>query len=278
MIKAVQSRTRSKTALVTGAAGGIGQVLTQRLLAQSYRVLMLDINSSSLEACKARFGEAVTPVVCDLTDVVSVAAARGQIMNDVNSLDVIVNNAGFIMPGPFVKTEADAIEKQMQINLLGPLRVLNAFLPLMTANGSVVNVISMAGILPLKDSAVYAAGKFGLRGFTISLALELRERGIKVSGIYPSSVDTPMLQMEARNGGSPLNFLAEPLPPEAVADAIMRAIREGRLEYYVPYGDGLLSRIASAFPWSIAHLLPRFEKKGMLGKQRYLAKIGKGIQ
>ncbi len=268
----------NRTALVTGAAGGIGQVLTERLLAKEYRVLMLDINADSLQACKFRFGEAVIPVVCDLTDRTSVAAARMEVGKTVQRLDVIVNNAGYIMPGPFIKAEADAIEKQMQINLLGPLRVLNAFLPLMGTNGHVVNVISMAGILPLKDSSVYAAGKFGLRGFTISLALELKERGIKVSGIYPSSVDTPMLQMEARNGGSPLNFLAEPLPPETVADAIMRAIEEGKLEYYVPYGDGLLSRIACAFPWSIAHLLPRFEKKGMAGKQRYLAKIGKGIQ
>ncbi|MGV1786679.1 MULTISPECIES: SDR family NAD(P)-dependent oxidoreductase [Agrobacterium] len=271
-------QTKDKTALVTGAAGGIGQVLTERLVAQGYKVLMLDINAQSLEACKARFGDAVTPVICDLTDRDSVAKARKEVGIAVRSLDVIVNNAGFIVPGPFIKAEADAIEKQMQINLLGPLRVLNTFLPLMVTNGHVVNVISMAGILPLKDSSVYAAGKFGLRGFTISLALELKERGIKVSGIYPSSVDTPMLQMEARNGGSPLNFLAEPLSPETVANAIMRAIREGKLEYYVPYGDGLLSRIVSAFPWSIARLLPRFEKKGMVGKQRYLAKIGKGIQ
>ncbi len=238
---------------------------------------MLDINGESLAGCKARFGDAVTPVVCDLTDPASVEKARHEVGETVTTLEVIVNNAGFIVPGPFIAAKADAIEKQMQINLLGPLRVLNAFLPLMTTNGKVVNVISMAGILPLKDSSVYAAGKFGLRGFTISLALELRERGIKVSGIYPSSVDTQMLQMEARNGGSPLNFLAEPLRPETVVDAIMRAIREGKLEYYVPYGDGLLSRIASAFPWSIAHLLPRFEKKGLAGKQRYLAKIGKGI-
>ena len=278
MTNFTQNKNRRKTALVTGAAGGIGQALIERLIAQGYNVLMLDINEGVLAICRQRLGEAVTPIVCDLTNAESVAKARAQITETDAVLDVIVNNAGFIMPGPFLKAQSDIIEKQMQINLLGPLRVLNAFLPMVEQGGHVVNVISMAGILPLKDSSVYAAGKFGLRGFTISLALELKERGIKVSGIYPSSVDTPMLQMEARNGGSPLNFLAEPLPPAAVADAIMRAIKEGKLEYYVPYSDGLLSRIVSAFPWSIAHLLPRFEKKGMIGKQRYLARIGKSIQ
>ncbi|MGY4308280.1 NAD(P)-dependent dehydrogenase (short-subunit alcohol dehydrogenase family) [Bradyrhizobium sp. USDA 4369] len=263
---------RSKTALVTGAAGGIGQALTRRLIGDGHHVVMLDINQSALDACKAKLGERVTTLACDVTSSASVEAAVRAFSERFVTLDVLVNNAGCIVPGPFLRAEPNDIEKQMQINLLGPMRVLTRFLPLVPAGGSVVNVVSMAGILPLKDSAAYTAGKFGLRGLTLTLALELKGRGIKVSGVYPSAVDTPMLRMEARSGGSPLNFIAEPLSPEKVVDAIMLAIKQGKMEYYIPYGDGLLSRISAFVPWLLPHLLPHFERKGAVGQQRYIAK------
>jgi 2-dehydro-3-deoxy-L-rhamnonate dehydrogenase (NAD+) len=264
---------QQRIALVTGAAGGIGMALTKRLISADYHVLMLDISAAGLAGAKQRFGDSVTAVECDLADPGSIAAAAGLIRESFASIDVIVNNAGVITPGPFIDAEPQAIERQMQINVLGPLRILNMFLPMVRRPGSVVNVISMAGILPLKDSAVYTAGKFGLRGFTLALALELKERGIRVSGVYPSSVDTPMLEKEAQNGGSPLNFIAEPLSPERVVDQIMRALREGGMEYYVPFSDSLLSRLAMMVPWSLPRLLPHFEKKGAAGQQRYLARI-----
>lgn len=263
----------AKFALVTGAAGGIGQILTTKLIAAGYHVFMLDINDKGLAACSVKFGAGVTTVRCDITDPASVVSAGQQVAELTSKLDVLVNNAGFIVPGPFADAKPDAIEKQMQINLMGPLRITSQFLPLLAAPGSIVNIVSMAGILPLKDSAVYTAGKFGLRGLTVTLALELKDRGIRVSGIYPSSVDTPMLQNEAKSGGSPLNFIADPLSPDLVADFAMRAIREGKMEYYVPYSDGVLSRISAALPWLLPKILPMFEKKGHIGKARYLEKL-----
>jgi NAD(P)-dependent dehydrogenase (short-subunit alcohol dehydrogenase family) len=267
------TRAHQRIALVTGAAGGIGMALTTRLIAADYHVLMLDINVPGLAEAKQRFGDSVTAVECDLADPGSIVSAAGLMRESFASIDVIVNNAGVITPGPFIDTPPQAIERQIQINLVGPLRILNVFLPMVRRPGSVVNVISMAGILPLKDSAVYSAGKFGLRGFTLALAMELKERGIRVSGVYPSSVDTPMLEREAQSGGSPLNFIAEPLSPGRVVDFIMRAIREGGMEYYVPFSDSLLSRLAMMVPWSLPRLLPHFEKKGAAGQQRYLARI-----
>ncbi|MFM2278135.1 MAG: hypothetical protein RLZZ444_366, partial [Pseudomonadota bacterium] len=174
----------------------------------------------------------------------------------------------------FIDLSETDIDKQIQINLLGPLRVLHHSARMIPAGGSIVNIVSMAGILPLGDSTVYTAGKFGLRGFGNSLSLELRERGVRISGIYPSGVDTPMLRMEARSGGSPLNFVSDPLSPEQVADTAIRAIAEGKLEYYLPYGDGVLSRIAGSLPWILPRLLPMFLKKGVEGHKRYLEKIG----
>jgi 2-dehydro-3-deoxy-L-rhamnonate dehydrogenase (NAD+) len=265
---------KGKFALVTGAAGGIGQPITRRLLDAGFHVLMLDINATGLEAARAKLGGTTTGIVCDLTDPASVAQAAARVGALTGRIDVIVNNAGLIKPGPFLSLKEEDIERQVQINLLGPLRVLHHFLPSVPNGGSVVNIVSMAGILPLADSSVYTAGKFGLRGFSNSLSLELRSRNIRVSGIYPSGVDTPMLRMEAQSGGSPLNFVSDPLSAEQVAETAVRAIGEGRLEYYLPYGDGILSRILGNIPWILPRLLPMFLKKGIEGHKRYLAKIG----
>lgn len=267
---------KGKFALVTGAAGGIGQPLTRRLLDAGFHVLMLDINAAGLEAAREKLGGSTTGIVCDLTDSASVAAAAARVREVTRQVDVIVNNAGFIKPGPFLSLREEDIDRQVQINLLGPLRILHHFLPTVPNGGSVVNIISMAGILPLEDSTVYTSGKFGLRGFSSSLSLELRSRGIRVSGIFPSGVDTPMLRMEAQSGGSPLNFVSDPLSAEQVADLAIRAVREGKLEYYLPYGDGVLSRVFGCIPWILPSLLPMFLKKGIAGHKRYLAKIGVG--
>ncbi len=79
----------------------------------------------------------------------------------------MVNNAGFIKPGPFLSLRQEDIDRQVQINLLGPLRVLHHFLPTVPNGGSVVNIVSMAGILPLADNSIYTAGKFGMRASPI---------------------------------------------------------------------------------------------------------------
>ena len=262
-----------KIALVTGAAGGIGMALTRRLIAAGYHVLMLDISAAGLAEAKQLFDDTVTAVECDLADPGSVAAAAALIRQRVASINVIVNNAGVITPGPFIDAQSQAIERQVQINVLGPLRILNVFLPMIANPGSVINVISMAGILPLKDSAVYSAGKFGMRGFTLALALGAEKRGVQVSGIYPSSVDTPMLEKEAQSGGSPLNFIAEPLSPERVVDLIMRAIRKGGMGSSVPFSDSLLSRLAMMVPGSLSASPAAFRGRGPAGQRRYLAQI-----
>ena len=258
------------TILVTGAAGGIGLALTQKLVAQGRHVVMLDINQKGLAAAAERFGAGVTTLHTDITDPASVAAAVEAVRAGRGGLLGLVNNAGIITPGPFAELSDEAVARQLEINLVAPVRVLKAFLPLISRPGRIVNVVSMAGVLPLRNSAAYTAGKFGLRGFALTLAQELRPEGVTVSCIYPSAVDTPMLRKEAASGGSPLNFLSEPLPPEKVADAIVKALRDGGMEYFVPYSDGLLSKLVLSMPWILPHIVPFFERQGEARHKRYV--------
>lgn len=111
-----------------------------------------------------------------------------------------------------------------------------------------VATVSLGGIISLKDSAIYSASKFGLRGFLAGFHQEMAAHGVKVSGVYPAAVDTPMLHHEALNGGSVLNFIDKVMTPEAVAAATLRAIDTGRLEAYVPWSASLLARFFGTFP------------------------------
>ncbi len=138
-----------------------------------------------------------------------------------------------------------------------------------------LSIVSMGGIIALRGSGAYSATKFGLRGFHTSLHQELAGSGVRVMGVFPSGVDTPMLRKEAAHAsGSPLNFVGAVLSPEQVADACMAALERGKLETYVPYIDSLTTRLLGAFPWLIRRVEPRFAAVGERGRRRYLARHG----
>ena len=173
--------------------------------------------------------------------------------------------------GPFVDIDPASISRDIATNLVAPLHIIRTVAPWMRSPGAIVNTISMASIIPLSGSSVYSATKFGLRGFNIALHMEMKPRGVTVSGVLPSAIDTPMLLKETREGATALNFLSDPLPPEKVAKAILRASREGKIEYYVPYSDRILSSLALFFPALIPTIYPWFEKMGVKRQKAYLA-------
>jgi short-subunit dehydrogenase len=146
---------------------------------------------------------------------------------------------------------------------------------LQRGSGHIVNTVSMGGITPLKGGAAYVASKFGLRGFLSALYSELKPLGIKVSGIYPSGVDTAMLRYEATHGGSLLNFVSTPQTSADVLKAFNRALSGGKLEVYVPYSDSLLARAIALFPSLLDRLYPVLEWFGRRGLSKYLKSIEK---
>jgi short-subunit dehydrogenase len=141
----------------------------------------------------------------------------------------------------------------------------------MRSPGAIVNTISLASITPLAGSSVYSATKFALRGFNIALHMEMKRRGITVSGVLSGAIDTPMLLKETREGATALNFLGDPPPPEKVAKVILRAAKEGKVEYYIPYSERILSSFALLFPALIPSIYPWFEKMGVKRQKAYLA-------
>ncbi|MCW5728284.1 hypothetical protein [Parvibaculum sp.] len=117
-----------------------------------------------------------------------------------------------------------------------------------------------------------------MRGFLAGFHQEMAAHGVKVSGVYPAAVDTPMLHHEALHGGSVLNFIDKVMTPEDVAAATLKAIDSGKLEIYVPWSASILARFFGAFPWMIRPLLPTMEKIGEKGRLKFIARKGFSVE
>tara|TARA_R110000824_G_scaffold387163_1_gene582345 strand:+ start:11194 stop:12003 length:810 start_codon:yes stop_codon:yes gene_type:complete len=261
-------------ALVTGAGGGIGAALARALDARGWRLVLVDREAGLLDAVAAELKRPPEKLICDLSSRDSVEALCETIVRDHADLDVLINNAGIGVPGAVADVDQALLDRHLEINLRAPVRLMRAVAPQMIARrrGAMIATVSLGGIISLKDSAIYSASKFGLRGFLAGFHQEMAAHGVHVSGVYPAAVDTPMLHHEALHGGSVLNFIDKVMTPEDVAAATLKAIDSGRLEVYVPYSASILSRFFGTFPWMIRPLLPLMERIGEKGRLKFIAR------
>jgi short-subunit dehydrogenase len=267
----------SPKALITGGGGAIAEELALRLDARGYRLVLVDINRARMEAVAGRLKGKPQLVDADLSSLQGIMALCEIIRREHANLDLLVNNAGYIEPGDITDLEAATVERHITINLTAPMLLSQVAAGAMKARkrGDILSIISMGGILALRGSASYAASKFGLRGFQTSIKAELAPHGVRVMGVFPSGVDTPMLRKEALHpSGSPLNFVGHVLSAGEVADSCLRALDSGRLETYVPYGDSITSRLVGFFPWLLQRIEPVFARAGERGRARYIASRG----
>ncbi len=267
----------NKVAMITGAAGGLGQALAAELSAQGYELVLTDRAGDLSGAPHPAGSELIEADLCETHDLEHLCT---RLETGVPAVDLLINNAGMGVPGSVADIDTALMTRHIDVNLTAPMRLSQAAARGMKKRGAgqIFNIVSLAGLFPLKDSAAYSASKFGLRGFSAALALELAPHGIKVGGLYPSAIDTPMLREEMSHpDGSPLNFAtdADPLSPEETAKRVMQALTSGDMETWLPKSDGLMVALVMAFP----KLLPRFfgymENKGNKKKQSYLASINR---
>jgi short-subunit dehydrogenase len=271
-----------RLALITGAAGGIGQAVGARLARQGYRILAVERDQELADkAVTGLVGRdataAATAIACDLSDAASVALLGQRVETEwADQLDLVFLNAGVIVPGDAVDTSAAQLRLQLDVMLVSVAELAGCAARSMTRRGSghIVATVSMGGILALPGSAAYSAAKAGLRAYLAALRTELHGTGVAVSGIYPSAVDTPMLVHEATHDGSLLNFFGTVSTPDDVADVFERAQRRRRLEHYLPYGDSVMCRFLEVFPWLVPPILAPAEALGRRGRAKYLARKG----
>jgi 2-hydroxycyclohexanecarboxyl-CoA dehydrogenase len=213
-----------KTVIVTGGGGGIGGATCRRFASEGARVAVFDLDEGAAERTVAQIAEGggtARAFRCDITNhggvIAAVAAARAAL----GPIDVLVNNAGWDVFRPFLKTAPEDWQKLIAVNLVGALNMHHTVLPEMVERraGRVVNVASDAARVGSTGEAVYAACKGGLVALSKTLAREHARQGITFNVVCPGPTETPLLEGVLNAAGS----------PEKLQEAFRRAIPMGRL-------------------------------------------------
>lgn len=259
-------------ALVTGGSAGIGLATVQKLAAAKARVAVVARTEKTLrEAVAALPAGSAEPFAVDVGDLRAVAALPQRVIDRMGALDIVVNNAGLHHRGPMMSIDPLQLADMITVNLSAPVVLTRAAAPLMRAGGVIVNVASLAGMVPARGQAVYGASKFGLRAFSRAAREELLPRRIRVCSVSPGPVDTGFFgeEIERVNDivfSQPMSTAGE------VADAVMACVADGTEEIAVPWLSGKLCTLGYVSPALMRLLRPAMEKKGARAKQRYIAR------
>jgi short-subunit dehydrogenase len=256
--------------LITGASGGFGRQMTRQFLAAGSRVLLTDIDATSLDSLSAEFqtdsGQILGSVTADLAD----EAGCRKLFDGVQAFgfnpDILINNAGIGVGGRFDHVPSNRWEQVLQINLLAPMRVCYLFLPQMIERGSghFVNISSLAGWIGTSGIASYCATKFGLRGFSDALASDYEDHGIKVSTVYPFFSRTPILNSEqfgyATRREVPDDMVTDPAD---VVARIVDGVKKNRRDIFPDKMSRRIHYLKRFVPWVIPMINRRMQERTM---------------
>ena len=273
-------RLAGRTAVVTGAASGIGRGLAIVLARRGCHLALADVNSTALnDTCvlaraAAASGEPVriSQHQLDVAESAAVAAFPSVVRDTHPSVDLLFNNAGVSLGGTFEQISAEDFDWLMAINFGGVVRMTRAFLPTLrqTDDARIVNLSSIFGIIAPAGQTAYCASKFAVRGFSNALRHELAGTNVGVSVVHPGGVATNIAksarfsaQWSAVEKAQALANAAKALrmPPEEAARRIVRGVEERRARIIVGADAKLLTLLESIAPVGYGTVLSRLMPK-----------------
>jgi short-subunit dehydrogenase len=277
MLTLMRTRTTSLTqraAIVTGASSGIGEATARRLAENGFDVALIARRKDRLEALAMEIGEAggrAIPIAADLADEGATARAAQEALDGLGRIDLLVNNAGY-SPGRAVEqVTRQELRHIFDVNLFSALQLIGAVTPRMRNQGSglIINIGSVAGLIPAPLAIPYAATKIGLHAATDALRLELAPFGIKLSLVIPGFVDTAVFENAREEGQYLRDDLTNPyrktmfdldelakknlrnaLSPDDVASVVLRAAnaRQPKERYYAPFSVKIQHALLGLLP------------------------------
>lgn len=254
------------SAVVTGAARGIGREVAVRLAERGYDVLVTDIDEAGARATAEAIGERARAMVQDVRDVASHRAVA-EAAQERGPISVWVNNAGVLRTDKSWAHSDDEVRLMVEANLLGVIAGSRAAVTAMRERGGhVVNLASMSAFGPVPGLAVYGATKHAVLGFTASLQGDLDEEEIPIRAhaVCPDGVDTGMVQERVQDPDAAIIFSAGKtlLSPAQVADRMMELLDSTEIIVSFPRYRAGLARFAGRYPRIGLRLLAIFKRLG----------------
>jgi NAD(P)-dependent dehydrogenase (short-subunit alcohol dehydrogenase family) len=240
-----------RTAVVRGAAGGIGRVIALALARRGCHVALADIDEAALARTTAEIAGQesarslrVSHYRLDVANRAAVAALPAQVMAAHGAVDILVNNAGVALGGTFLESAETDFDWLLGINFWGVVQMTRAFLPLLSNSeeARIVNVSSLFGLIAPPGQTAYAASKFAVRGFSESLRHELADTRIGVTVVHPGGIATSI----AKNARMPASLSDDEaakrrtffdsfltMPPETAGEIIVRGVERRKARILV---------------------------------------------
>ena len=260
---------QEKVVIITGCASGIGRYLAENLFREGHSLALADTNEKGLKEAAEQNGWTGEKAIVQPMDVTNKADWEKIIQATLERwgrIDVLMNLAGVIRPGYIHETDFDMIDFHIDVNLKGTIYGTKLVSEQMVKqkSGHIINIASMAGITPVSGLNLYSTSKFGVRGFTLSIANELKEHNVSVTCVCPDLVDTPMLTLQLDYPEAALTFSgSRHLTVEEIGQVILdQGFKKKKLEIVHPFGRGLTAKIASFQPRLADLLLGKLMEKG----------------
>lgn len=263
-MRAPVSDLAGKNVFVTGAASGIGKAVARAAAEEGAVLHLTDLQAAPLAAVadeiRATGGRVAVAEPADVADRDAVRRLGALVTETSGPMDVVLNVAGIAAWGTVRGLEHDHWRRLVEVNLMGPIHVIEELVPPMIdggRGGQLVNVSSAAGIIGMPWHAAYSASKFGLRGVSEVLRFDLRRHGIGVSLVCPGGVDTGLVDTVQIAGvdreskafrRARAHFRKRAVSPEQAADAIWKGVRRNRYWVYTSFDIRLVHWLQRYFP------------------------------
>ena len=258
---------QGRTALITGAGGGIGRAVAVSLARRGCNLALADIDEAGLAQTAQEIGQGVrvSRYRLDVADPQAVAALPERLLSDHAGLDVLVNNAGVALGGSFEQVAEADFEWLFSINFWGVVRMTRAFLPVLrrSPDARLVNLSSVFGLIAPPGQTAYVASKFAMRGFSESLRHELKTSSVGVTVVHPGGVATAIARSARLPAGATPQIAAQRLKftesklrlsPTIAGETIVRAMERRRPRVIVGTDAKIaaaVERIAPVSYWAV---------------------------
>ena len=259
----MENPLKGRVAVVTGASSGIGEATARELASRGAAVVLASRDAEKLEALRREIsasGGRALAVKTDISDAGSVDAMVREAVEAFGSIEVLVNNAGLGLSGRVAELRAEDLRYIFEVNTIGPLNCIQAAVPHMPRGGRIINVSSVVGRRSIPKVGGYCATKFALNALSDALRVEVADRGITVTSVYPGTTRTAFRENSRRTKDEKRGWRPKGVTPGKVAEKIADAAEKGPRDVYITLPDRIFVAATMLFPSLTDRLLSRWVK------------------